>query len=70
MAPIFELLCRGCGHTWEEYYSIHDFERPACPHCESKRTELLPVAIGGYKIKGNNNASTRPKSSGSFKKGN
>lgn len=66
--PLKDCLCRSCGHIWEEIIKAWD-ETPNCPHCESTKVEKLVSAAGGYHIKGNNSASHRPKSAGSFKRG-
>jgi len=38
--PIREVLCRDCGHDYEEIVA-HGEQAPSCPHCESNRTEYL-----------------------------
>jgi putative FmdB family regulatory protein len=65
--PLKDVLCRDCGHIWEELLKSWE-DSPDCPHCESKKTEKLISAPGGYSIKGNNSASVRPAGAGSFKK--
>lgn len=66
--PIREFLCRDCGHVFEEIVR-HPEDMPSqCNHCESIRINILPSAVGGYQIHGNNGGSTRPKSAGSFKR--
>lgn len=68
--PLYDYLCNECGHQFEEYVSQLDEAPPAmeCPHCEKKLAKRLPSIIGGYHIKGNNAASTRPKGAGSKKR--
>jgi putative FmdB family regulatory protein len=63
MAPIKEFICRDCGHIQEEYTSHSDPDfSPECSHCESQKMAYLPSAFGSYRIKGDNSASTKPKS--------
>jgi putative FmdB family regulatory protein len=64
--PLYEYLCDSCGHQFEEFLNSRDKYRE-CPHCESS-AEVLPALHGGYRIKGDNSASVRPKQAGSFKK--
>jgi hypothetical protein len=63
-------MCKHCGHIEEMFYGPTE-QQPRvieCAHCEDNSSELLPSAVGGYNIKGNNSASQRPKQAGSFKK--
>lgn len=66
--PLFDFLCKGCGHQFEEFISTADIDTLKCSHCESENLEKLPSLVGGYHINGDNAGSTRPKSAGSFKK--
>ena len=48
--PIYEYLCRGCGHSFEELtLSATNAQRTACPKCDGKRVERLlsAFAVGG-----------------------
>jgi putative FmdB family regulatory protein len=62
--PIYEFICRDCGHEFEEI-SSYDAGSVTCPHCETNRVEKLMSSPGGYHINGSNGASTRPKAAGS-----
>lgn len=68
MAPLRDYLCLDCGHQAEEFIKYELDEPTECSHCEGKRLERLPAAVGGYHISGGNPGSTRPKFAGSFKK--
>jgi putative FmdB family regulatory protein len=69
MPPIYEYLCGSCGHQFEDFVSVGEYSlKMGCPHCQHQ-ADKLPSAHGGYKIKGDNSSSQRPKSAGSFKKG-
>jgi putative FmdB family regulatory protein len=68
MAPLREYLCLDCAFQFEELVNRENPEPEDCPHCESHKIERLLSAPGGYAIYGNNSASVRPKSAGSFKK--
>lgn len=66
--PLKEIQCGDCGHVWETILGIGEPPEP-CVHCESTRVVTLPSSFGGYKIKGDNSASVRPKGAGSRAKG-
>ena len=65
--PIYEFICKNCGHVFEEVRSAQSSKDGYCPHCEAFTGDRIPSAAGGYKIKGSNSASVSPKGSGSFK---
>ena len=73
--PIYEFKCKNnkCEKVfeslikpWDDRYST--YKGVICPHCKYLGCERIISAHGGYTIKGNNSASQKPKSSGSFKK--
>jgi len=67
--PLYEYLCRECGHQFEESMAYEDsFTSKECPHCESQKTEKLFPLTGGYHMV-SGGTSTRPKSAGSRPKG-
>lgn len=41
--PIYEYVCKACGHEFEELV-FSTQEAPACPQCGSPRTEKLMSA--------------------------
>ena len=47
-----------------------DEEAPACPVCGDSESVVrgVPTAPAGYRISGDNSASTKPKGAGSFKR--
>lgn len=65
--PLKDVLCKECGHLWEEILNHWD-DTPNCVQCDSTKTEKLLSAHAGYGIKGDNSASVRPKGAGSSKK--
>ncbi len=65
--PLYEYLCRECGHQFEAIVYSPD-EEVCCPHCERSKVERLVSTYGGYQMRGNNSASTRPKNAGSWRK--
>lgn len=43
--PLYEYACRECGREFEVL--VRGDEKPACPHCESRKLDkLLSVAAG------------------------
>jgi putative FmdB family regulatory protein len=66
--PIYNYQCQKCNSHFEAVRSLHDTSAQPCNKCKNGDAIKFPCAIGGYKIKGNNSASTRPRRSGSFKK--
>lgn len=64
---IREFQCNDCGHITEVISNNPD-ERPSECRCGHGKFTKLFSAVGGYKINGANGASTRPKSSGAFRK--
>lgn len=62
--PLIEMICRGCGHIWEEVTG-HGEISDKCPQCESLKLEKLLASHGGYFMTGSS-ASTRPRRAGSF----
>jgi putative FmdB family regulatory protein len=65
----FECLDPDCAHTFEELMDSHASEFPKCPKCGSVKVQRVLTVPGGYKIKGSNSSSSRPKDSGSFRRG-
>lgn len=65
--PIYEYLCQWCGTTKEFIVKPGEIYSVECPGCEHPEMTRQMSAHGGYKIKGDNSASTKPSQSGSFK---
>lgn len=63
--PIYEFLCKDCGHVFDELVKDRD-KKVACPHCETDRTEKLISAHGGYNM-ASGGSSTRPRQAGAFR---
>jgi len=70
MPPLRDYQCRECSHVWEEFIQTKEDIPDACVQCDSAKVDPLPGAHGGYRIRGSNSASTTPRGTGSFKKGN
>jgi putative FmdB family regulatory protein len=66
--PIFDYQCTACPERIELFRRHSDAPTIGCQKCGADMTKSVS-SIGGYSIKGNNSASVRPKSAGSFKKG-
>lgn len=62
----YDLICKGCGQKDEMLLDNHELEMVRCKECGSDM-DILPN-FSGYKIKGNNSASVRPKQAGAFKR--
>lgn len=59
--PIYDFKCSVCDLVFEAYKSNGGVIFPRCPKCsEDSEIKQLPSYPGGYSIKGNNSASTRP----------
>lgn len=58
--PLYDYLCRECGHQFETVVYDPD-EQVCCPHCEKSKVERLVSHWGGYAIKGDNSGSTKRK---------
>lgn len=45
--PIFEYVCKGCGHAFEAI--VHTSAAPSCPSCEGTNLDkqLSVFAVGG-----------------------
>jgi putative FmdB family regulatory protein len=47
--PIFEYLCRGCGHRFEKI--VRGGDAPDCPECRGRELEkqlsVFAVSVGG-----------------------
>lgn len=47
--PIFEYLCRACGHRFEKI--VRNNDAPDCPECHGRRLEkqlsVFAVSVGG-----------------------
>lgn len=56
--------CNKCNNVFEEW----DDEKPHCKICKSEDVKLKP-SFGGYKIKGDNSASTKPRGKSTFTRG-
>ena len=69
--PIYEYKCKSdrCGIKFESISKPWESKGVKCPKCKVSDCIKVISAPGGYNIKGNNSASVRPKSAGSFKKG-
>lgn len=65
---LFDYLCSGCTKQWEEFIRDAEDEPSKCIYCDSPKIERLLSGHGGYHINGSNGSSSRPKSSGSFKR--
>lgn len=65
---IRDFKCEKCTETFEALAS--DEEAPPCPTCCDSEWVVrgAPTATAGYKINGDNSASTKPKGAGSFKR--
>lgn len=63
--PFFRFKCNKCEHVYTELLKYG--ESSTCPACSSKDVVKQITAPGGYKIKGDNSASVKPKHSGSFR---
>jgi putative FmdB family regulatory protein len=48
--PIYEYSCQKCGAKLE--LLIRGDEKPACPHCKSKRLTKLLSVVAGHVAKG------------------
>lgn len=59
--------CRECGSCFE-FLEMSEEDIATCP-CGSQNCSTIFSGFGGYVIRGKNNSSTKPKSSGSFKAG-
>ena len=62
--PIYEFECKKCGNSFELLTEFGKESVP-CPDCNGLAFKILS-ALGGYKIKGDNSSSTKPKG-GAFK---
>lgn len=58
--PIYQYKCEECERHFEELRSIKD-DSPIRCKCGSENVYKVPSAHGGYEIKGNNSASTKPR---------
>jgi len=67
--PLYEFLCRECGHTWEDMVRASEEDEVVinCPHCESYKLDRLFPMIGGY-FMNSGPSSVRPKGAGSTPK--
>lgn len=66
--PIYVYFCKECQKEFESLVMSYK-EVTECPECKSRSCERVITAHQGYTIGGNNSASQRPKSAGSFKRG-
>lgn len=61
MGKMLDFECTYCGHRFEELtWTGEDIK---CPKCGDTNCKRLPNSVNFYTIKGDNSASTRPKSS-------
>lgn len=59
--PIYSYKCQNCEHRQDELRRIDERDEPlACEKC-GKDTKRVQAPFGSYDIKGNNSASTPPK---------
>lgn len=65
--PLKQFKCIDCEHEYEDLIMAE--YKSQCPECQSLKVKQIPSSFGGYKITGNNSASTRPKGAGSRTKG-
>ena len=49
--PIYEYICNGCGHEFEEWQKINDSPVKKCPKCSKRRVERL-VSLSAFHLKG------------------
>ena len=49
--PIYEYVCNGCGHEFEEWQKINDSPVRKCPKCTKRRVERL-VSLSAFHLKG------------------
>ena len=57
--PIYEYICKDCGHRFETLRSMKDLDAPiACSHCQSLETRralsLCYAQSGGRSLAGSN----------------
>lgn len=67
MFKLYDLLCKGCGKKTEMMLEPSELAMARCTECGCD--VLIYPNFGGYRVKGNNSASTQPRNSGSFKRG-
>ncbi len=47
--PLYDFLCRACGHTFEAHTAVD--EAPACPRCGAAETERqLSTFAGPFRV--------------------
>jgi putative FmdB family regulatory protein len=44
--PIYEYVCRGCGHAFEAL--VYGSERPRCPECKGEELEKQLSAFAAH----------------------
>ena len=44
--PLYEYACRDCGKSFE--ILVRGTEKPACPHCESRKLDKLLSVVSGH----------------------
>jgi putative FmdB family regulatory protein len=49
--PIYEYICDGCQHQFEQMRRITDETMPACPSCESENVRKL-ISLSAFHLKG------------------
>ena len=56
--PIFEYICKGCGHHFEALVmSARRGERPECPSCKGSR---LQQQLSSFAVRPSKSPSSRP----------
>lgn len=49
--PIYEYMCRACGHEWEREQRITDAKIKTCPACKARKAERL-ISQTSFVLKG------------------
>jgi putative FmdB family regulatory protein len=65
--PLIEFECQECGAVFDSIISRKEDEKVECPKCSSSLVKEQLSAPSNYYIKGNNSASTRPRTGGSVR---
>lgn len=61
MAPIYEYVCPHCQDAFEEWIHSNSPAKVKCEKCGNSDAERIISTFGMYSIRGNNSASTSPK---------
>jgi putative FmdB family regulatory protein len=64
MSPLYDFKCFDCEHEFEANIKLLESVAKLYPHCPKcgGESDKKPVATRAYNIKGDNGASTRPRS--------